>query len=196
MNYGFDDRLAFSRGISEARDIDTIKSMLRPGCVRVEKTDGDMDRQGTDYLAYMRRGDVLQIDAKTRDKNAANYWTNGPEVALEIWSVMPGGRFDTPAASARAGWTLNEAKHVDLILYTFDPEAWHEAFLLSFPLLRAAFHRNFEEWTTRFRRFKQSSFMDGRRWESECIFVPIDVVQDGIARAQRAPLVMLQENAS
>ncbi len=194
MNYGFDDRLAFSRGTAELRDIDTIKAML-PGCVEVEKTDGDVDRQGTDYLAYMRRGDVLKIDAKTRDKRAASYWRNGPEVALEVWSVCPGGRFDTPASQARAGWTLTTAKHVDLILYTFDPEACLDVFLMSFPLLRAAFHHNFQEWTKRYTLYKQTSFHGNRRWESECIFVPVDVVFDGINRSSRGRLVIMEEAA-
>ncbi len=195
MRYGFTDRLSFSRGTNEHIDMQTIREMI-PGCIHVEKTSTHDDRQGVDYLAHMRRGDVLKIDGKTREKNAEKYWKSGPELALEIWSVAPGGKFNIPEDQARVGWTLNTAKHVDLILYTFNPATCAEAYLLPFPLLRSAFYQNLKAWEQRYPPKGQSSWTNSRQWESVCMFVPVDVVIDSINRASRGRLMLLAETAS
>ncbi len=184
--YDFQTQLDFSRGVREVSDIDTIRNMI-PGCISVLKTREEMDRQGVDYIARLRKGDELLIDAKTRVRGCSKYWKSEPEVALEVWSVRPGGKYQTPQSREKTGWTLSESKHVDLILYTFDPIDCDDVFLVSFPLLRMAFHRHFGKWTKPmneggFKRDIQDSF----RWESECIFVPIGVVHDGIKAVSTA----------
>jgi len=141
MKYAFGERLSFSQGHRQANDIATLMAMI-PGCVTVTKTDKAMDRRGVDYIAELVHGDELWIDAKARDGGCAKYWQNGPELALEMWSVRPNGKYATSPSSAVPGWTVTDAKHVDLILFTFDPMDWNESFLMSFPLLRAAFRRN------------------------------------------------------
>jgi hypothetical protein len=190
VKYGFDERLSFSRGQREASDVATLMAMI-PGCVSVTKTDVEMDRRGVDYIAELRRGDQLWIDAKARDKGCSKYWKGEPEVALETWSVAPGGRYQTDSASAVVGWTLTEAKHVDLILFTFDPQDCRDAYLLSFPLLRAAFRRHGRRWETTYRVERQES--DG--WESECMFVPISAVFDAVNQISCSPRVIAEEFA-
>jgi hypothetical protein len=147
-----------------------------PRCQQVTKTDTDQDRQGVDYIAHLRGGDQLFVDAKARDKGASRYWRAGPELALEVWSVRPCG-----TSPGVLGWTLTDAKHVDLILFTFDPIDSDDAFLISFPLLRAAFLRNGKAWQARFK----TGFQDSGSWESECLFVPIDVVIGAINGVSR-----------
>ncbi len=184
--YDFQTQLDFSRGVREVSDMDTLRAMI-PGCVSVLKTHEEMDRQGVDYIARLRKGDELLIDAKTRIRECSKYWKSEPEVALEIWSVRPGGKYQTPQNRGKTGWTLSESKHVDLILYTFDPFDCDDVFLVSFPLLRMAFQRHYRQWTKPmneggFKRGIQDSF----HWESECIFVPIGVVHQGISAASTA----------
>jgi hypothetical protein len=176
----FATKLAMSRGIREQTDIETLKTWL-PGCVSVEKTDVQTDKKGIDYIATLRRGAQIAIDAKTRDRGASRFWRSRgsghvkePEVALEIWSVVPGGKFRTP--QGKTGWTLCEQKNTDLIYYTFDPADTNEAFLVSFHLLRIAFRQNINIWTSKYHTKTQETTEDGRSWQSKAVFVPVSVV--------------------
>jgi len=189
MLHSFNGKLDFSRGKREATDIETIKAML-PGCTRVEKTSEKTDRQGIDYIAYLRRGAEIFIDAKTREAGASNYWKHGePEIPLEIWSIRPGGKYGTPEEQKKTGWTLCEQSLVDLILFTFDPQDSDDAFLISFQLLRAAFVKHFYTWSRMYDRKTQESHNNGSRWESECVFVPINVVLNAITDTSCGKLV-------
>jgi hypothetical protein len=175
MTYSFTEQLAFSRGIREQTDIETLEAMI-DGSVCIEKTDEETDRRGVDYIVTLRKGAKILIDAKTRAVGCNRYWRNGPEVALEDWSVLPGGKYRMPENRARTGWTLCEEKVTDLILFTFDSRDCDEVFLVSYQLLRMAFHRNFHDWRRRFKNDTQ----DSGSWESHCIFIPIDVVFDAM----------------
>jgi hypothetical protein len=180
MNYGFSERLNFSRGIREKTDIETLKVMI-VGSASIEKTDEKTDRAGIDYIARLRSGAEVLIDAKARDKGASRFWKYGPEVALEIWSDK--GRKVT-------GWTLNESKNTDLILFTFDPSDTLECWLVSFQLLRIAFRNNITKWYSEYKTAIQTSGYNGRSWKSECVFVPIAQVEFSINEASRGELVV------
>ena len=108
-NGHFATDLGFSKGRLERTDIETIRSMIT-GCVEIMKTGEALDRLHVDYVARLRRGGVLHIDAKTRRAGASRYWTsrsrgreftpNGePDLAIEYWSVCPFGR-----AARRRAW--------------------------------------------------------------------------------------------
>ncbi len=168
MSYDMQERLSFSRGIRERTDIDTIKKMIH-GCESVIKTDEKTDRAGVDYIATLRRGAQILIDAKARDKGAARYWKNGPEFALEIWSVIENNK---------VGWTLNEGKNTDFIFFTFDPIETSACYLISFQLLRMAFASNLMQWQRKYRCAKQ----DSGGWTSQCVFVPAVTVEDAILK--------------
>lgn len=190
MIYNFDERLALSKGRRQETDEATLRLMF-PECVGVEKTTEAVDRSGVDYIVMLRRGATVRVDAKTREPGCARYWKDrSPEVALEIWSVMPGGKFGVPDHGKRAGWTLDESKDVDLILFTFDPSDHEYAYVRSLPLLRETFRRYFVRWS-RYRRAKQESDkwlpQEQRtlRWESECRFVPLDVVDAAMYETSR-----------
>lgn len=168
----------------ETTDLEVLQDMI-PGCVSVVKTDARTDRNGVDYVATLRRGTEILIDAKTREPGASRYWNdNGPELALEIWSVMPDGRYNTPQARTKVGWTLCESKQTDMIFYTFDRADCFDVFLLPFQHLRIAFRQNWPVWSKRYRRKTQDSFA----WQSECIFVPADVVLKAIEAVERCQL--------
>lgn len=184
MIYDFDERLKFSKALRRESDEATLK-VLFPTCLHVVKTDTEMDRAGVDYVVTLRRDARLLVDAKARDLGCSKWWKAGPEVALEVWSVAPGGRYNTPEHKAKAGWTLDESKNVDLILFTFHPDDHEFAYVRPLPLLREAFRRNYHAWTAAYKTDTQ----DSRRWQSRCVFVPLGVVDDAIAAVSRTQLV-------
>ena len=179
LNYDFHERLEFSMGEQKDSDHATIKAMI-DGCVSVEDSSQILNLAGVDYVARLRRGAEVLIDSKTRSRGCRRFWTNDePELALEVWSVRPGGKFHIREGNQKTGWTLCEAKKVDLILFKFHPEDFCQVYLVSFQLLRMAFRRNFTAWRKAFRTDVQSS----SRWESECVFVPVNAVFEAMKNA-------------
>ena len=173
--------LRFSKGLNADNDILTITRMLH-GCVNcVPSTDVNMDRHGVDYVATLRGGAQVFIDAKTRRESCRRYWRYGEEVPVEIWSVMPGGRFNMSPNSAKIGWTLDESKVTDLILFTWNKADCPFAYLLCFQTLRIAAIRFLDYWANTFGTKVQNS----GRWESQAIFVPIQNVLDAMRDVQK-----------
>jgi len=193
MAYGFQERLKFSQGVRMETDTETIKSML-PGCVSVEKASADLDKRGVDYIATLRGGAEVYIDAKTRQGKmwSRHFDRNDPEVAIEKWSVCPGGKYNIPEERAKTGWTLDESKITDMILYTWD-EATDKAYLVPFQTLRTAARLYWCRWERIYKLYRQESHKQGRQWESEAMFIPVsmvlkamnDVMQGEVYSAQR-----------
>lgn len=185
IEYDFDEQLAFSKAARQESDTATL-SVLFPKSVSVVKTGTVEDRNGVDYVVTLRRGAQLLVDAKARSKGCSRYWNGDPEVALEEWSVRPGGRYQTPRDRAKVGWTLDESKDVDLILFTFDPSDHEYAYVRPLPILREAFRRNIRSWQRHYRTDTQNS----RRWESSCVFVPLSVVDRAMVDVSRNILIV------
>lgn len=179
--YEFGERLAFSKGVVAATCKETIQNVL-PGCVSVENTSLAIDKTGVDYIATLRRGAVVYIDHKAREKGCSQYWqrhadaTVEPEIALELWSVRPEN--DRPG---KVGWTLDEAKQTHYTLHTFDPADSMEAFLIPFQILRKAYKQHFNLWNSGFKHGIQNS----GSWTSECVFVPITNIMIALRAAMR-----------
>lgn len=178
MRHDFQQKLAFSKGKRQAADLETIKAMIL-GCVSVVATDEHTDREGIDYVATLRGGATINIDAKTREPGCSRYWRrHQPELALEIWSVKP-SRLGDPRQ--KAGWTLSEKSNVDLVFYSFPPEDCDEVFLLPFQHLRIAFRTFYDKW----KQFYDIKPQDNGTWTSEAMFVPASAVEEGIAAVSR-----------
>lgn len=176
----FSQKLSFSKGQRQQTDLETIARFI-PGCVRVEVASVAMDKLGVDYIAYLQGGASLMVDAKTREPGCRKYWKNEVELAVEIWSVRPGGKYHMPAERAKPGWTICDKKNTDLILYTFDASDTHECFLIGFQHLRMALLRYHDSW----KRLFKTKIQDSSRWESEAIFVPVSTVLHDISRISR-----------
>jgi hypothetical protein len=171
MVNNFTDCLEYSLGNREIMDIDLIKKII-PGCICVRKTDIEEDKAGVDYIATLRKGAEIKIDAKTRRKGCSKYWKHGEaELALETWSVVPTDNF-----AGKTGWTLDEKKEVDLILYTFDVSDWEKVYLLPYQHLRMAFRRHYYEWISMY-KLKQEI---NNGWLSEAVFVPKSIILQSI----------------
>lgn len=170
MKYNFQERLNFSKGKRQESDQLTIMQLL-DGCANVATTDVELDRLGVDYIATLRKGAEVYIDAKTREEGCSRFWKkNEPELAIEVWSVVPGGKYNTK--TGRVGWTLDEAKITDMILYTFSESDCGTAYLFPFQSLRMATRRNVRNWMNRFKVDTQ----DSGSWESQAVFVPASEV--------------------
>jgi len=170
--HGFRERLAFSlTARQQASDLDTLRGAI-PGCVRVRKTDAEIDKTGVDYVATLSGGAEIYIDAKARDRGASKYWRGEPELAMEIWSVMPDDEQD-----GKPGWTLSETAPVDYILYTFDRTDTDRYYLIPFQMLRMAFLHRFYAWVGKYGIKNQPN----ARWMSQAVFVPAGVVIEAVA---------------
>lgn len=169
MIYSFNERLRFSKGARQETDAETILSLL-DGCVTVEASGVALDKLGVDYIATLRRGAEVFVDAKTRERGCSRYWNGDPELAIERWSVIPGGKYNRDFP--KAGWTLDEQKKTDMILYTFHPSDCEIAFLLPFQSLRIAARRCIDQWEKAYKVDVQ----DSGSWQSQAVFVPATVV--------------------
>lgn len=123
---------------------------------------------------------AVNIDVKRRTQGVGKWWTNraDPELTLEKWSVCPGG-----TEEERAGWTLDEAKATDYVLYVFDKADTLNAFLLPFQLLRMAFRTHGRAWYGDHKVGRCCT--DGGRYETESVFVPASIVLDAVTDAMR-----------
>ena len=175
--YDFLERLEWSKGTRLESDALTIMSML-DGCISVVEAPVELDKKGVDYIATLRRGAEVYIDIKTRTTGCSMYWGNVPEVAIELWSVRP-----SLGNKKKIGWTLDEAKITDMIFYVWDPEDTPEAYLIPFQSLRVAARRNIMKWLNTYKVDIQNS----GSWESEAVFVPVDVVLDEVVNAMILP---------
>lgn len=184
MTHDFDKYLDWSKGSLGPEDRATIAAMV-PGCISVEPSSELLDKAGVDWVATLRRGAQVLIDCKSRRPGCSRYWRQGPELALETWSVCPGGKFGIEKSKSKVGWTLCERKTVDLILFKFDPSDCRDVFLVCFQLLRIAFRNHHADWTGRFKVDTQ----DNGRFESRAVFVPADVVLQAIDLASRGKLM-------
>jgi len=157
ISYGFDERLAMSRGVSADKSVTAILLDNIPGALNVHAAHEINDRNGTDYWVEHARGEHLSVDVKVRSKDYKAL-AGEDDLALETWSVV---ERDVP------GWTRDETKRTDYILWFWsDTGRWC---LVPFAMLCAVFQENWREWSRRFKTRRQST--PDRGYQSECVFV-------------------------
>lgn len=185
--FGFTERLNSTFGTRRESHLLTIKDMLL-GCETIRDATREENIKGIDFVATLRRGAEVYIDTKERENGCSNFWKSGPELALETWSKMP-----VPGRSAgKAGWTLDESKQTDYILFLWDKRDCGEALLVPFQLLRIAFRKHYEEWTTKYWKATQKTIEQGSVWHSECVFVPAHIVLTAVDAAQHGERQVVQ----
>lgn len=180
--YSFEQMLSFSLNKSFRREEQVIKQMIH-GCVKVDRATKGQDKSGIDFWAILESGRKIGVDAKSRQQGCSKYWRQGPEVALELWSVK-----DTLGNNRSIGWTLDQNKDTELILFTFDISDSEMCFLVSFQLLRTAFQRYGKLWSRKFKRDIQNTRHPLSKkilWQSECVFVPWKEVEDALRSVEQ-----------
>ena len=166
MTYDFDERLKFSLDGKVDNDKQLLKDIFL-GCIDVQKTSEEIDKQGIDYIVILKDGAEIFVDVKTREKGASKYWKYGePELAIEIWSVY----------KTKVGWTFSKKSAVDYILYTFDFSDSRQYYLLPFQQLRIVSQKNYYSWKNQYKVAMQDSYA----WQSQAIFVPASIVINAI----------------
>ena len=168
----FDKCFEYSLGSRERFDISLLRQVI-PNCKTVEKTQSDTDRQGVDYIAYLKDGSKVTIDAKTRQPGAKRWWQHGePELALEQYSVKE---------TKKVGWLFKRSTiHPDYILYTFDKADTPKYYLIPFMLLRKAAFIKWQEWARKYLIKPQPNETHGG-YTSTAIFVPASVLIAAVA---------------
>lgn len=172
--------------LDESNDGERVKAdiaTLRNWFTNAVRAPKDADRAGGDYVARGLHGATTYIDAKSRDPGCKAFWNppSNPDLALETWSVMP-----EKGRRVKTGWTLNPLSVATFILFTFDPIDFPDAILMPLPPLRAAFIRHRDPWYSSYRHATQFTFggnWSRAGWLSECVFVPMDVVEAAVREA-------------
>jgi hypothetical protein len=141
-----------------------------PGAVTVERSDVGDDKGGTDVWVYRDSARPISIDLKRRDYDALKH-KGVDDLALEIWSNV---------AKGYVGWTLDESKGTDYVLWYFTETGRHV--ILPFPPLCSVFLANLVKWQVEFGPNRLTRSYEGfDEWDSEYLLVPRDVVNTAIA---------------
>ena len=179
--YEFFEKLNYSFEVTSKFDMEVLKQVI-PNCRDVRKSSMERDKFGIDYIATLKGGSEVYIDAKTREVGASKWWKYGePELALETWSVCPGGKYNTPNNLKKPGWSWDSSKLSDLILYTFHPSDTSNAYILPFQHIRMAVHKYMREWIAKYGIKTQETEINGFRYESQAVFIPASVLVEAIS---------------
>ena len=158
--YGFNDRLEMSVGVSASRDIEKILFEVIPGSTKVFPASNANDRSGTDWWVEHDSGRFLSVDCKVREKDYAAQPVKADDLALETLSVVEKGI---------PGWTRSEKKRSDFILWFWlDTGRWC---LVPFPMLCKVFQLKWRDWAAKYRVATQFTPESGG-YHSKCVFVP------------------------
>lgn len=164
----FRKKKIYSLGENESRDINILKNLF-PDSIDIIKTCEKEDLEtGVDYKVILNDSVTINVDGKTREKGSSKFWKYGyPELALETWSVK-----ESSERKGKIGWTLDNEKDLDYILYTFYPSDSNLIFFLPFQQLKMLFVKKMKDWENKYGLMTQQSYDGWSGWESECIFVP------------------------
>ena len=172
--FTFTEQLAFSKNCGPSLEVvDRICQAQLPGFLSASHGNEVEDRAGIDFVLAMESGSSLFLDLKLRDKDFGK-----DDVALEIWSVVP---LRDDCADGRPGWTWDKKKKTDYVLFY-----WRDTcrfFLVPFHPLHRVFRANFRNWiAASFKTARQTTTENGGTWQSECIFIPRELVVRGITK--------------
>src|SRR5689334_16121579 len=115
--FSFSEQTAFAEG--HAPSIDAVGKIIAdriPGFVSIERADFASDKDGTDFFISRAGNEALRLDLKLRK---TDYMSAGfDDLALETWSKIPNGSISSEIGKpGRIGWTRNERKNSDFILW-------------------------------------------------------------------------------
>lgn len=121
--------LTWSDGIDIDTPVHEILMNSIEGAVKVERSNLDEDKSGTDYWVTLDSSRRISIDVKARRKDYGK-----DDIALEIWSVKE---------KRKIGWALDRDKKTDYILFLWgDSGRWC---LVPFVMLMSVFWANGSE---------------------------------------------------
>jgi hypothetical protein len=178
--FSFSECLAFADG--HAPTVEAVGKIIAdriPGFVSIERADFSSDKDGTDFFITRRGNEALRLDLKLRGTDCMNFGAD--DLALETWSKIE---------LKRVGWTRDERKNSDFILWFWKDTG--RFFLVSFPCLCSVFRRFWEVWAQRYQTAIQDNMSEWERWQSQCVFVPRQIVLDAILKWQSSSVENLR----
>lgn len=120
-----------------------------PASTSVSRANTKADRQGTDYWINRKHGlKPISVDVKHRGFDPIERF-GSDDACIETTSVYTGEDREPWQNEYRAkpGWTLNESKQTDLIIYTWPTASNARRFwILYFPILLRATQLNWKYW--------------------------------------------------
>jgi len=150
-----------------------IKRLTELGFTNVHPANQKEDQKGGDYRGKDFTGRPVYIDVKRREKGCSRYWKSGmPELAVEFESVCEGGKYNIK--EPRIGWSFDDKKITDWIVYLFDQSDYNDAFIFEFRLFRQTMKKFKNDLLKRYPLKKQ----DSGEWESSAMFVPFCAIYD------------------
>lgn len=147
----FDERLAFSEGVISECLMDRIVSAL-PTSTGYEKAALADDRSGTDYWLHRKKGlRSLSIDLKNRGFCPIEKF-GSDDACIETTSVYqgPNGKSWNDKFRRKPGWTIDEKKETDYIVYTWPEGTARRYWIVPYPFLQAASIRCWRQWAIKY----------------------------------------------
>lgn len=167
IEYGFDERLNMSQGVSSNSSVKDILLNNIPGACSVNSAHLSNDKNGTDWWVEHSSGKHMSVDCKVRSEDYAKKGYD--DLALETWSVCE---------KNVVGWTRKTDKRTDYVLWLWtDTGRWC---LIPFPFLCKVFETNWHEWLAEYKNARQKTTTQYGGYHSECVFVPRRVVWKAI----------------
>lgn len=164
------------------RDLEILKQYFPNS--RIIPGTKEQDRRGIDWVVMTQDNREIYIDTKTRTHRGSELSCLGkpyPEIILELWSIMPGGKYNTPIGRSRIGWSKDETKLTNYVLYTFHPDICTKHYLFRFKTLKHIVAIREALWRTKNdKKFKSNITIriisSEKSWESECAYVPVNLI--------------------
>ena len=157
--YGFEERMTMSSGLSANTDVSRVLLEQIPGAVNATQAASVNDRQGVDWWVELSTARHLGIDAKVREEDWAPKGKD--DLALETWSVVEKNVI---------GWTRDANKRCDYILWLWKDTG--RFCLIPFPMLCRVFELNWSAWAHKYQLNQQYTKRQNGGYHSECVFVP------------------------
>ena len=152
MIHDFLERLHFSEGVELGEGIlrhllDTI-----PGSVKITRSSRGEDLKGTDYWIVRDNLQPISIDVKHRDFCPIERF-GSDDACIETTSVYrgPTNQKWRDEYRLRPGWTIDQEKRTDLLVYTWPSKSGGRRFwVLYFPHLCRAAQKNWRAWASQY----------------------------------------------
>jgi hypothetical protein len=155
--YNFHENFVFSEGIEEEGDLVKYLLDMIPGSIEFKRASESDDKEGTDYWIVRKPGlQSVKVDIKKRRFDPIEK-LGKDDVCIETTSVYI-GKDNYPWSPPwldncriKIGWTLDDTKNTDLVVYTWPREDGRRRFwVVYFPHLCRAAQKNWRIWAKKY----------------------------------------------
>lgn len=177
--WDFRERLNFSEGVKINDAILQHIVSIIPSAFRVEKSIISDDKNGTDYWILRKNLRPLSIDMKNREFCPIERF-GSDDACIETTSVYTGENNGIWENNKRIkiGWTLDETKETDYIIYTWPSGKMRRYWILPFSFLCTAGKRHWKEWTNFYK--EKSAVNNG--YLTLNVYVPRNVIAQAMRK--------------